>query len=392
MSVFTRTDQSLLGAWWWTIDRWLLAGLLSLMLLGLFASLAAGPAASTRLDLPPFHFVYRQGAFLFLALLLMLAVSLLRSQHVRLLGFALFLCAYIGIIATLWVGAETRGAARWLHLGGFTLQPSEFLKPAFVIVMASLLSSGQRGSPTPAASSSEVARLRFLSILLPVAVLPILALQPDVGQAGLLFFTWAVLLFLDGIPLTVVLLLLLTAAVFACIAYLLFPHVSGRVDRFLDPGRGETYQSDRALEAFQGGGLFGRGPGEGEIKYLLPDAHTDYVLAVIGEEYGGIFCILLLLLFSFIVLRGLGRFLNQQDSFLRLSACGLLFLFGMQTLINMSVNFNLLPPKGMTLPFLSYGGSSCLAVAITMGMVLALSRARWETSANHAFMPAEEAA
>ena len=390
MSIFTRTDQSLLGAWWWTIDRWLLAALLFLLLLGVLASLAAGPAASARLDLPPFYFVYRQGVFLLLALLVMFMVSLLHSEHVRWFGILLFFCAYIGLCLTLWIGAETRGAARWLQIGAFTLQPSEFLKPAFVVVMASLLSSGQRGSSIPAASSGEVARRRFLSILLPIAVLPVLALQPDVGQAGLILSTWIVLLFLDGIPLTLVLLLFLTAALFAFIAYLFFPHVSGRVDRFLDPGRGETYQSDRALDAFQSGGLFGRGPGEGEIKYLLPDAHTDYVLAVIGEEYGGIFCILLLLLFSYILLRGLSRFLTRQDSFLRLSACGLLFLFGMQTLINMSVNFNLLPPKGMTLPFLSYGGSSCLAVAITLGMVLALSRAR-EESWNHAFLPAEEA-
>ena len=390
MSIFTRTDQSLLAAWWWTIDRWLLAALLLLLLLGVLASLAAGPAASHRLGWPPFHFVYRQGAFLSLALLIMLAVSLLRGEHIRLLGILLFFCAYVALVATLWFGTETRGAARWLRFGAFTLQPSEFLKPAFVVVMASLLSCGQRGFSASAASGGA-ARWRLLSILLPVAVLPILALQPDVGQAALILATWIVLLFLDGIPLVLALLLILTAALFAFVAYLFFPHVRGRVDRFLDSSHGETYQSDRALDAFQNGGLLGRGPGEGEIKYLLPDAHTDYVLAVIGEEYGGLVCLLLLLLFACILLRGLSRFRAQRDNFLRLSACGLLFLFGMQVLINMSVNFNLLPPKGMTLPFLSYGGSSCLSVAITMGMVLALSRAREETW-NPALLPVEEGA
>lgn len=389
MSIFTRTDQSLLSSWWWTVDRWLFSALLLLMLLGMLASLAAGPAASARLDLPAFHFVYRQGVFLLLALAVMFALSLLRSEHIRLLGIVLFVCAYIAMCLTLFVGDETRGAARWLHVGGFTLQPSEFLKPAFVVVMASLLAVKVQSSSLPGASVGEVARRRLFSVLLPLLVLPILALQPDVGQAALLMATWIVLLFLDGVPLALVLLLFLAAALFAFVAYLFFPHVSGRVDRFLDPSSGETYQSDKALDAFRGGGLFGRGPGEGEVKYLLPDAHTDYVLAVIGEEYGGIACFLLLLLFSYILLRGLSRFLGEQDAFLRLSACGLLFLFGMQTMINMSVNFNLLPPKGMTLPFLSYGGSSCLSVAITMGMVLALSRARSQ-SWSPALLPAEE--
>ena len=386
MRIFTRTDQSLLASWWWTIDRWLFAALLLLLLFGVLASLAAGPAASKQLGLPPFHFVYRQGVFLALALLVMLAVSLLRGEQVRMLGIILFICAYAAMVATLWFGAETRGATRWLNLGAFTLQPSEFLKPAFVVVMAALLAGRQTGFPAPAASSGAVARRRLFSILLPVVVLPILALQPDIGQAALILSAWIAMLFLDGIPLVLVLLLFLTAALCAFIAYLFFPHVSGRVDRFLDPARGETYQSDLALDAFQSGGLLGRGPGEGEIKYRLPDAHTDYVLAVIGEEYGGFVCLLLLLLFACILLRGLSRFRAQKDNFLRLSACGLLFLFGMQTLINMSVNFNLLPPKGMTLPFLSHGGSSCLSVAITMGMVLALSRTR-EESWNPALLP-----
>ena len=388
MSVFTRTDQSLLSSWWWTIDRRLFAALILLLLIGFLASFAAGPAASARLNIEPFFFVYRQSVFLCMALFVMFAVSLMSREQLRTFGIFLFLVSYVAMVMTLWVGDETRGAARWLQVGSITLQPSEFLKPAFVIVMASLLSSGQRGSSTPEASSGEVARRRLFSILLPLAVLPILAMQPDVGQAALIFSAWGMLLFLDGIPLLLVLLLALTAGFFAFLAYLFFPHVSGRIDRFLDPGLGETYQSDRALDAFQSGGLFGRGPGEGEIKYLLPDAHTDYVLAVIGEEYGGIVCILLLLLFSYILLRGLSRFLSERDAFLRLAACGLLVLFGMQALINMSVNFNLLPPKGMTLPFLSYGGSSCLAVAITMGMVLALSRARSQTW-SRALVPAE---
>ena len=382
MTVFARTDQSLLALWWWTIDRWILAALMLLLLLGFLSTFASGPAASARLDLDPFYFVYRQSVFLGLSLFIILALSLLRREDIQTLGIILFVISYAAMILTLWVGAETRGAARWLQIGAFTLQPSEFLKPAFVILMATLLAPGQNKN-TVQKSSREVVRRRLLSILLPLAVLPLLALQPDIGQAGLIFSAWCVLLFLDGIPILLVLLLVVVAGVGALGAYAVFPHVRTRVDRFFDPGSGETYQADRALEAFQSGGFFGRGPGEGEIKYLLPDAHTDYVLAVIGEEYGGIVCIFLLLLFSYILLRGFSRFLGERDMFLRLAACGLLFLFGMQTLINMSVNFNLLPPKGMTLPFLSYGGSSCLGVAITMGMVLALSRARTHTPLHH---------
>ncbi|MCY4031417.1 MAG: putative peptidoglycan glycosyltransferase FtsW [Hyphomicrobiales bacterium] len=382
MTVFARTDRSLLAHWWWTIDRWILAALMLLLLLGFLSTFAAGPAASARLDLDPFYFVYRQSVFLGLSLFIILALSLLRREDIQTLGIILFVISYVAMILTLWVGTETRGAARWLQIGAFTLQPSEFLKPGFVILMAALLAPGQNKN-TVQKSSKEVSRRRLLSMLLPLAVLPLLALQPDIGQAALIFSAWCVLLFLDGIPILFVLLLIVVAGVGAFGAYIIFPHVSTRVDRFFNPGSGETYQADRALEAFQSGGLFGRGPGEGEIKYLLPDAHTDYVLAVIGEEYGGIVCIFLLLLFSYILLRGFSRFLGERDVFIRLAACGLLFLFGMQTLINMSVNFNLLPPKGMTLPFLSYGGSSCLAVAITMGMVLALSRARTHTPLHH---------
>ncbi|MCY4035333.1 MAG: FtsW/RodA/SpoVE family cell cycle protein [Hyphomicrobiales bacterium] len=382
MTVFARTDRSLLALWWWTVDRWILAALMLLLLLGFLSTFAAGPAASARLELEPFYFVYRQSIFLCLSLFIILALSLLRREDIQMFGIVLFVVSYAAMILTLWVGAETRGAARWLQIGAFTLQPSEFLKPAFVILMATLLAPGKNKGTTQA-SSGEVVRRRLFSILLPLAVLPLLALQPDIGQAALIFAAWCVLLFLDGIPILFVLLLIIIAGMGAFATYVAFPHVSTRIDRFFDPDRGETYQADKALEAFQSGGLFGRGPGEGEIKYLLPDAHTDYVLAVIGEEYGGIVCIFLLLLFSYILLRGFSRFLGEPDVFLRLAACGLLFLFGTQTLINMSVNFNLLPPKGMTLPFLSYGGSSCLAVAITMGMVLALSRARTHASLDH---------
>ena len=382
MTIFARTDQSLLSFWWWTIDRRLLAALMLLLLLGFLSAFAAGPAASARLGLEPFYFVYRQSVCLGAALLAIIAISLLRREDVKTFGIALFAVAYVAVLFTLLVGGETRGAARWLQIGSFTLQPSEFLKPAFVVTMATLLAFGQSKNATQA-SSGEVARWRMISVFLPIAVLPLLALQPDVGQAALVFIAWGAMLFLDGIPILFVLALAAIAVAGALGAYIVFPHVRTRIDRFIDPGSGETYQSDRALEAFQSGGLFGRGPGEGEIKYLLPDAHTDYVLAVIGEEYGGIVCIFLLVLFSYILLRGFYHFLGERDAFLRLAACGLLFLFGTQALINMSVNFNLLPPKGMTLPFLSYGGSSCLAVAITMGMVLALSRARTHAPLNH---------
>jgi cell division protein FtsW len=367
MTSFSRTDRSLLGRWWWTVDRWTLATVGLLIGIGAMMILAASPAVATRIKLDSFSLVRHHFALLPVALAAILGVSLMNARQVRRLaacGFVLFL----GLTAlTLFYGAEIKGATRWLDIGGFSLQPSEFVKPCFAVVAGWMFAAehGQNRIPGNA-----------IAILLYLVVVGVLVLQPDFGMTMVVSCTWFAQFFLAGLALVWVVLLGAGLMVALVGAYFAFPHVAERIDGFLHPGSTDSYQIDRSLEAFAHGGLWGQGPGEGTVKLVLPDAHADFVFAVAGEELGAVACILIVLLFALVLGRGIARLMQERNLFVMLAASGLLVTFGLQAFVNMASSLHLMPTKGMTLPFISYGGSSLLASALGMGMLLALTRKR----------------
>jgi cell division protein FtsW len=367
MITFDRTNRSALAEWWWTSDRWLFATVSFLMFAGVLLGMAASPAIAEKLRYDPFHFVSRQIVFAILAVCVMMLVSLLTIRDVRrasLLGFFTGLCLMAAAVA---VGPEIKGAHRWLDFGPLSIQPSEFTKPAFVILCAACLSQWQRTGNAAGLIAGTLIFGLFAGMLV---------LQPDFGQTLLVTATFGALLFFAGISIWIIGGFIGAGAGAGVLAYLLFPHVQSRVDRFLDPDSGDTYQVDRALAAMQNGGFLGVGPGEGKVKASIPDAHTDFILAVVGEEFGLIACIVLAAVFCFLVLRALHRSLQCPDGFSQLASAGLAVMLGLQAVINMSVNLHLIPAKGMTLPFISYGGSSIIALAVTVGCLIALTRKR----------------
>ena len=367
MSTFPRTDTSLLGRWWWTIDRWMLAAVVLIAAIGAVMTMAASPAVAERIGLDGFYFIRRQFMFLPLALVDMIGASLLSSRGIRRLSLFVFAAAVVLMVLTLFIGVETKGASRWIQLGGLSLQPSEFIKPSFAVLAAWMLSEQKLDDRFPGYA---------VSTGLFVLVIGLLLLQPDVGMSTVVAGVWALQIFLAGLPILLVALIAFLFIGGGVGAYLSFDHVRSRVDRFLDPTDSGGYQVDRALEAFRNGGLFGRGPGEGRVKEVLPDAHADFIFAVAGEEFGLIVVLLIVILFAFVVLRGFSRVFKENDLFVLIAAAGLLVQFGLQAIINMASTTNLVPPKGMTLPFISYGGSSTVALALGIGMVLGLTRAR----------------
>ena len=360
MNASARADGSLVGRWWLTVDRWVLAALLTLLAVGAVMAFAASPAVAERLNYDRLHFVHRQLTLIPPAVVVMLAVSLLSPRGVARLGAGLFVLGLALTALTLYSGAEVKGARRWLDLGPLAFQPSELLKPGFAIVTAALL----------AARREAVAALFLAPALL------VLALQPDIGMAIAVAAVWFGQYVLSGLPLFWVGALVAVGAATLAGSYFSFAHVQSRIDRFLDPAAGDSYQIDLSLRAFASGGLLGRGPAEGVVKENLPDAHADFVFSVAGEEFGLLACLLLVGVFAFIVLRGLLRLTGENDRFVLLAGAGVIGHFGLQALINMAVALRLAPTKGLTLPFVSYGGSSLLAVAVTAGTILALTRWR----------------
>jgi len=367
MSTFTRTDTSIVSRWWWTIDRLTLVSVIVIAALGAILVLAASPAVADRIGLDNFHFVRRHFIFLPMALAVMIATSLLTPRGVRRLALLVFVGALAAMVAVPFFGVETKGATRWLSVLGFSLQPSEFIKPSFAIVAAWMFSAQKLDEDIPGYA---------IAIFLFVLVVGLLLLQPDFGMSIVVACVWAVQFFIAGLPLVLVGAIALLFILGGFGAYLGFDHVRSRIDRFLDPASGKGYQVEKSLDAFENGGLFGRGPGEGRVKEVLPDAHTDFILAVAGEEFGLLLCLLIVVLFSFVVLRGFVRVFKDTNFFVMVAVSGLLTQFALQAIINIASTTNLIPPKGMTLPFISYGGSSTLALALGMGMVLALTRVR----------------
>jgi len=364
---FSRTDTSTLGRWWWTVDRWTLASVFMLMMIGAFLTMTASPSVAERIGADSFHFVRKQFIFGLPSLALILLISMMTPLMVRRTAAIGFLIALALTALTLVAGAEVKGATRWLNLPGMTLQPSEFLKPTFAVVAAWMFTEQKRQEGFPG-------NLISMGLFGLVAVL--LLAQPDVGMTMVVSAVWFAQFFLAGLQMFWVVSLGVLGMGGLAALYKLSAHVQSRVDRFLDPSSGDNYQITTAMQAFKNGGLMGMGPGEGRIKLVLPDAHTDFILAVAGEEFGVIACLIILCLFAFIVLRGMALLMRERNLFVLLSTAGLLTQFGLQAIVNMASTLKLMPTKGMTLPFISYGGSSMLALALGMGMVLALTRHR----------------
>jgi len=363
--MISRADRSAFAEWWWTVDKPMLTGLIVLLVGGVVLSLGASPSVAERLGYDSLHFVTRHLIFFVPTVVLLIGASFLSPRLVRRVALILFVGMIGFLLLTFVVGVEVNGSRRWIDVAGFSLQPSEFLKPAFIVICAWLFTENARNSEMPG---------NLIALALLVMVVTLLILQPDFGQTILIAISWGALFFLSGMPWSWIAIIAGMAAVGVFAAYSSIPHVAGRIDQFLNPAAGDTYQIDTALQAFINGGWFGVGPGEGTVKRVLPDAHTDFIFAVAAEEFGVIVCLALLAVFAFVVIRGLSRSLRAEDAFTRVASAGLVLMFGIQSVINMAVNLNLMPSKGMTLPFISYGGSSMFAIAIGMGLVLALTR------------------
>jgi cell division protein FtsW len=364
---FARVDQSPVARWWWTVDRWTLGALLALMAIGAMLSMTASPAVAVRIGYEPMHFVKRHLLAVPVSVAIMFAVSLLPPRKIRHAAFVLFGVSLLMLVGTLVIGVEIKGARRWIDVAGLGIQPSELVKPTFAVVAAWLFAEHRRKPGLPG---------NWISAGLFVVIMAILLKQPDFGMAVVVAIVWFAQFFMAGLRFYWLGIGLVSGASMMFAAYEWLPHVTDRINRFLDPTAGDSYQVHRSLEAFVSGGLWGKGPGEGTVKDFLPDAHADFIFAVAGEEFGLLACVLIIGLFAFVVLRGLSRLLQEQDQFILLAATGLLIQFGLQAAINLASELRLIPTKGMTLPFLSYGVSSMLALALGMGMLLALTRRR----------------
>lgn len=363
MSLLSRTNRSLVGQWWWTVDRFMLAGFATLAVFGIVMVLVASPhvaRGASNISRESF-FVVRHLVFLIPAAILLVGTSILAPRGVLRLAVVMLAVSGLLLVGTLFFAPEIKGAQRWVFILGLQLQPSEFVKPALAVVVAFLLARFERTGGLPEAG------------VLVGAVVAVLLLQPDLGMTVLVCAVFAAQLFLAGIGWLWIGAMALGAVLLLVGAYSFLPHVRERITGFLDP-ESEVYQVEQAKLAMQSGGLTGRGPGEGTVKFHLPEPHTDFVFSTAVEEFGAIVCLVVILVFAAIVMRGLLRVQATRDRFIQLASVGLLVQFGLQSIINMAVNLSLMPTKGMTLPFISYGGSSMLALAIGMGMLLSLTR------------------
>lgn len=375
MQVFRRSDTSPLAEWWRTVDKGLIAAALILIGAGMVLSLAAGPAAANKLGLgDPFYFVYRQAAFGIVAAGLLVGTSMLGPVWARRVCGIIFVLCFLMMAGLLLFGHEAKGAKRWFRIWGTTFQPSEIVKPALVVLSAWLLAQREK---FPAGPWAPIA-FAFYAV-----TVGLLLLQPDVGQAALLTAVFVIVFFVTGLPWLWASGFVIGGSLLGAGLYTLLPHVRNRVNSFLFPSENDTFQIDRAREAIERGGLFGVGPGEGQVKRVLPDAHTDFVYSVAGEEFGLAMLALLTMLFAVISIKGVMDASRQKDTYQRAAGVGLYALFGLQAAVNMSVNLSLIPPKGMTLPLISSGGSSLLGSALTLGLALALTRRQPESSLSH---------
>ena len=360
----TLVKNNFIKRWWKVIDQQTIIAMVILLAFSLMLVTTASPAVANRIGLTDNYFSSRHLVFLTLAVIIILTFSLLDKKWIRRLAILGFLGSLVMLVLVKFYGFEVKGATRWINIGGFSYQPSEFMKPFFAVVTGWILSLHYHED----FPSFKVCFILFL------CVAALLIIQPDFGMLVMVSAVFGIQLFVAGLPI-IWLFIAIFASVFGSIgAYLLLPHVASRINRFLDPVNSENYQVTRSLEAFESGGLYGKGPGEGSVKQFLPDSHTDFIFAVAGEEFGAIICLMIIITFAYIVIRMLVNLLHEDDKFTQIAAIGIISQFGLQAVINMGVSLNLLPTKGMTLPFISYGGSSTLAISIGMGMLLGLTK------------------
>ena len=367
-SMPSRVQEPIIPRWWRTIDKWSMTAIMVLFGIGLLLGLAASVPLATRNGLPEFYYVQRQAVFGCVGLLVMVGVSMMPPAMIRRIGVLGFGATFLALAVLPFVGTDFgKGAVRWFSFGFASVQPSEFLNPCFMVIVAWLMAAAQDLNGPPGKSAS---------FALAVAVVMLLAIQPDFGQAALILFGWGVIYFVAGAPLTLIAAVGGLVAFGATVAYESSEHFARRIDGFLNPEVDPRSQIGYATNAIQEGGFFGVGVGAGQVKWTLPDAHTDFIIAVAAEEYGLILVLLIIGLYATVVVRSLFRLMRERDPFIRLAGTGLACIFGVQAMINMGVAVRLLPAKGMTLPFVSYGGSSVIAAGITLGMLLALTRTR----------------
>ena len=363
-----QAGDPVLPRWWRTVDKWSISCIFMLFGIGLLLGLAASPPLAERNGLPPFHYVERQALFGGLALATMLVVSMLAPATLRRLGVIGFAVGLVALMLLPLFGTDFgKGATRWYSLGFASVQPSEFLKPCFAVLVAWMMAAAQDVTGPPG---------RAMSFGVALIVVGLLAVQPDFGQAALVLFAWGVMYFVAGAPIALLVTLAGGAVGAGALAYNASEHFARRIDGFLSPDLDPRTQLGFATGAIQEGGFFGVGVGEGQVKWSLPDAHTDFIIAVAAEEYGLVLVLAIIALYATIVLRALWRLMRERDPFIRLAGTGLVAIFGAQAMINMGVAVRLLPAKGMTLPFVSYGGSSLIAGGLAAGMLLAFTRAR----------------
>ena len=369
MTSIARSDKSWFAEWWRTVDHGVITGVMVLICAGMLLSLAAGPVAADRIGFSdPFYFVYRHAAFAAAAIVILFGTSMLSEDWARRVALFVFLVSFILMAVILVIGYEVKGSQRWIRVGGFSLQPSEFVKPGLVVIAAWLLAQRGRVEGVPWVT---------ITFLLFAPTVGLLLLQPDVGQTVLLTAAFLIAFFVSGMPMSLAAIFSVGSVLTGVALYFVFPHVRYRIDTFLDPNAG-GFQLEQAHDAIAHGGLLGVGPGEGRIKDNLPDPHTDFIYSVAGEEFGYLACLGLLMIFAVISLKGILAASRRADPFLRSAGTALFFMFGLQAVINVGVNVGLLPTKGMTLPLISYGGSSMLGTALTIGLGLALTRKRAE--------------
>ncbi|MDO9609455.1 MAG: putative peptidoglycan glycosyltransferase FtsW [Brevundimonas sp.] len=366
---FSRNDQSHVAQWFWTVDRGLLGAALALMGLGVALSFASSPAAilADESITDPFHYSWRMMVFSGAGLGLMLTSSLLSPRGVRRIAALALFGAIVVMMALPFIGDTVKGAARWVNFGPFSLQPSEFAKPGLIVFAAWMFAEAQKGQGVPGVT------IAFGFYALTVCLLLI---QPDIGQTLLITTTFMAVFFMAGVPFKWMAVLASAGMAGLVSLYFVFGHMRDRLSRFFSPETTDTHQIDAASEAIRAGGLVGRGIGEGVMKRHVPDLHTDFIYSVGAEEFGLVLSLTMIGLYAFIVVRGMRRAMKLTDPFEQTAAAGLFMLIGLQACINVAVNLNLIPTKGMTLPFISYGGSSMLAMGLTMGFALALTRRR----------------
>ncbi len=365
MFAISRLNKSRLANWWWTVDKVTLSIVFAIIFIGAFLVFSASPSVARRINVGDYHFIKRQIVFIAMSLFVVVFLSMQNLKTIRRLAVLGYIGALVLTVATLFLGFETKGASRWITIFGISIQPSEFIKPTFVVVSAWLLEGSKKCDDFPGG---------VLSAGLYVFTICILLLQPDVGMTIVVSCIWGFQLFLAGLPMFLIGGLLLLAVLGGIGAYFTFDHVHNRVQAFLASDGSLPYQVQKSLEAFQSGNLLGKGPGEGVVKLNLPDAHTDFIFAVAGEEFGVWLCVILVLLFGIIVIRSLLLSIKDSNLFVIYASAGLAASFGLQGIINMSSTLHLMPTKGMTLPFISYGGSSLLASSFCIGMLLAITR------------------